>query len=674
MGVAMRVARTSFLAISVIAACWAIAPIGVEAAGVTFTVNRIGDAPDLHHGDGKCDTSTNSGNQCTLRAAIQETNATPSGPIIINFNISSSATVKVISPASPLPHLNHAATINGYSQPGTSPNGRMSGDDAVLKIVLNGVNAGSSANGLVVNNNGPTLIEGLVIQRFGGSGISLVGSHTKVEGNFIGTNAGGTTAAANGVGVTVTGAQNVIGESHVGALNIVSGNSGDGILVTGNDAAQNTILGDYIGTTKSGSSALANGGDGIDVAGGSALIGANGSGNLVSGNTGSGIRVSTTSSGTQIQTNLVGTDATGMAALGNQRQGVDCAGSAGLSIGGTAATMRNVISANGAEGMLLSSCPNSTIQGNFIGTDEFGSVVLGNKSAGINIVNGTGVIVGGTASGAGNVISGNGGDGIFVQLVGVNPGGSETIQGNRIGTGAAGSADLGNHGNGITLATGNSNTVGGTGGGNSIFFNFNGIVIESGSNTVSNNAIESNDDVGIFVAASSNVIGGNAVIGNTLEGVFVQQGTGNRITENVMGGNGRLGIDLHGGSENSSSVTANDTDDPDKGPNGLQNFPVLASAIHHSNSVTTVSASLNSLPSTSFRIEFFVADASPSGHGEGFIALGSTTITTGSDGNKAFTFNTAQVSAGQQITATAIETSTGNTSEFSSNVVVVNGS
>ena len=85
----------------------------------------------------------------------------------------------------------------------------------------------------------------------------------------------------------------------------------------------------------------------------------------------------------------------------------------------------------------------------------------------------------------------------------------------------------------------------------------------------------------MFVKGSSNTIGGNLVIANAGTGVLIASGTGNTITGNQMVANGGLAIDLQTGT--SFGVTANDTDDPDTGPNNQQNFPVLSSAIRASN-------------------------------------------------------------------------------------------
>src|ERR1051326_4461602 len=82
-----------------------------------FTVNSTGDGADNNPGDGFCNDGT--GN-CTLRAAIMESNAFP-GTDAIAFNIAG-AGVHTISPASALPAITDAVIIDGYTQPGPSPN------------------------------------------------------------------------------------------------------------------------------------------------------------------------------------------------------------------------------------------------------------------------------------------------------------------------------------------------------------------------------------------------------------------------------------------------------------------------------------------------------------------------------------------------------------------------
>jgi hypothetical protein len=113
-----RVALAVTLTLSVAAALVAGAPVPVLGAA-TFTVNKIGDQADLNLTNAKCDVSTKTGNQCTLRAAIQEANDTP-GADTINFKITSAS--KVIAPATPLPPITEQVTVNGYSQSGAVAN------------------------------------------------------------------------------------------------------------------------------------------------------------------------------------------------------------------------------------------------------------------------------------------------------------------------------------------------------------------------------------------------------------------------------------------------------------------------------------------------------------------------------------------------------------------------
>ena len=580
------------------------------------------------------------------------------GQTPINFNITT--TSQTISPSSSFPRSlpHHAERLQPIRR---ERQHKSISDNAVIKIVLNGTNAGSAANGLVVDNAGPTVIKGLVIHGFGAAGVSIAGRRATISGNFIGTNTTAFSAVPNNTGVSITG-DRTLSVAAASERATSSRNNADGIDVSGNGATSNSILQNYIGTTKSGAAALANGSNGVDITGGFALIGGSGDGNVISGNEGFGIHVDTPTVGTKIRANRIGTDAAGSGALGNGGSGIFCADTSDLVIGtGTSAT-RNVIAANGLDGLLMIRCSNSTIAGNYIGTDFTGSVDLGNTGAGVNVIDGTGVTIGGATLGTGNVISGNTSAGVDLQGPGV------TVQGNRIGTSATGSSDLGNDKHEIAILAGGSNTIGGTGAaGNTVLFNDIGILADTGSNTITGNAVETNDRVGIWLEGDSNTVGGNVVIGNGSTGIMVSAGgKGNRITANQMAANGGLGIDL-----GSAGVTANDSGDGDTGDNNQQNFPILSNAVRMANGVTIVSGSINSLPSTQFKIEFFIVSADASGHGEGFIFLGSTTVTTNSSGNKSISLATAQLSPGQQVTATATNTTTGDTSEFSANVTVV---
>src|SRR5205807_5276732 len=163
--------------------------------------------------------------------------------------------------------------------------------------------------------------------------------------------------------------------------------------------------------------------------------------------------------GVNVQGNFIGTDATGHVSLGGQRVGIsiNTTSPGAATIGGTSAAARNIISGNesGIETNTFST--GITIQGNYIGTDITGNAALPNTSRGMFVSTNNTTIVG-TAAGAGNVISGNGGDAIQI----ANSSTGNLIQGNYIGIGADGVSALANRLFGVSIFTGSSNnTIGG---------------------------------------------------------------------------------------------------------------------------------------------------------------------------------------------------------------------
>jgi hypothetical protein len=189
------------------------------------------------------------------------------------------------------------------------------------------------------------------------------------------------------------------------------------------------------------------------------------------------------------------------------------------------------------------------------------------------------------------------------------------------------------------------------------------------------NVIRSNGFSGVFTSDDGVTVGGNLIFQNGEDGVQIHANAqGVRITGNQMYGNGQLGIDLLGGTENAAGVTANDTDDPDTGANNRQNFPVLTSATKsNTTGVTTVTGTLNSNPSTEFRIELFFAAADASGNGEGHLPLAAQNLTTNANGDTSFAFASTSWSPNMVLTATATAVVSGNTSEFAANRTVTTG-
>jgi CSLREA domain-containing protein len=242
----------------------------------TFTVNSTGDASDTNLGDGLCGVNPLPAppTTCTLRAALQQAHVL-AGADKIKFDISGSG-VKTISPGSELPTIEEPLTIDGYSQPGAKANTLKVGTNAVLKIELNGSNAGLTSSALSIRAS-ECVIKGLVINRFGHNGISVgtldAGPYqdNRIAGNFIGTDPSGTVDLGNAArGVFILGedtSSNTVGGSRPAGRNLISGNEGDGVGIAAG-AADNAVMGNLLGTRATGTGALTNVGNGVSIHGG----------------------------------------------------------------------------------------------------------------------------------------------------------------------------------------------------------------------------------------------------------------------------------------------------------------------------------------------------------------------------------------------------------------------
>jgi Calx-beta domain-containing protein/pre-peptidase/VCBS repeat protein len=232
-----------------------------------------------------------------------------------------------------------------------------------------------------------------------------------------------------------------------------------------------------------------------------------------------------------IDGNFIGTNVSGTAALCNSGNGVFMFNSSNNTIGGTTAAARNIISGNRFPGIAIGGefSTLNLVQGNYVGTNVTGNGDLGNEGNGIIVINGTNHVIGGTGAGAGNLVSGNNSPGI---ALGFSDPAGILVQGNFIGTNAAGTAALPNLGGGII--------VGG-------FFQINGDPITATDNTIggvsdgSGNLISGNAGNGVEVInrgsqrnkVQGNFIGlneaGTAAIPNTGSGVFITRAPNNTI-------------------------------------------------------------------------------------------------------------------------------------------------
>jgi len=197
----------------------------------------------------------------------------------ILFDIPSAGT-HTISPTVDLPPITRPLTIDATSQPGFA---------AAPVIVLDGSSDGA-VSPVGLDARAAVTIEGLDVVGFGGTGIDLdAGSAGSiVSASRVGINAAGAGAGANGMGIAVRSGGDVIGPG-----NVVSGNLGAGVMVAAGVTAAR-ITATFIGTNAAGAAALANGGDGISIEGSGVTVGgaALADGNVISGNGADGILVS----------------------------------------------------------------------------------------------------------------------------------------------------------------------------------------------------------------------------------------------------------------------------------------------------------------------------------------------------------------------------------------------
>ncbi len=304
------------------------------------------------------------------------------------------------------------------------------------------------------------------------------------------------------------------------------------------------------------------------------------------------------------------------------------AGSRGLGIAtfgtgfGQNIEFRNLV-VNGfpTQGITLKGSGSFNVTGNkvlacYVGTNASGTAAVPNLGDGILLDTANANQIG--SSTQGNLISGNGGNGIN-QLTGAT---TSSILGNTIGANLAKTAGIPNGGNGILLgANSTSNTIGGSG------------------------------------------TSANTIAFNTQNGVAAQStATLNGIRFNSIFSNGTLGIDLE-----NDGVTPNDIGDGDLGANGKQNYPILTLR-NFNGTNTTISGTINSLASTTFDIDWYSnTTLDGTGFGEGATYENTSTWTTDGVGNVAVSIVLPGDKRASNIVATASRTigAIRETSEFS---------
>ena len=411
-----------------------------------------------------------------------------------------------------------------------SSDSRISGN--FIGIAADGVTAtGNSTTGVFIADSANVVVGGSsetsrnVISGNGGSAILISGAtstNTAIQGNYIGTDATGSQNIGNGGwNVVIQGApNNLIGGTTPAAGNVIAGGTGYGVLIHGTAATGNTVQNNLVGTNAAGTVGFSNGmGLSIQDAGGNTV-----EGNTISGNRDRGVYLSgPTSPGNRFVENYIGVGTDGITPVPN---------GTGVFVGGASDNefTRNVVSGNNGNGFAVVGASNTTIQGNLIGTTADGTSDLGNSTTGVTVLGSSGTIIGGETSDARNVISGN-----DIGGINVHSSTNTTIQFNYIGLNAAGTADVGNTGSGVTVQARSADAL-------------------IRDNVISGNAARG-ADIGYGIQAGiasttilGNIIGldaaGNVAVPNAGYGVITAGTVGGTTSadRNVISGNGQGGI------------------------------------------------------------------------------------------------------------------------------------
>jgi hypothetical protein len=472
-------------------------------------------------------------------------------------------------------------------------------------------NALPNSHGVLTYGDGTRIGDG--VQSGGGNVISGNTQHgvyarfvdgVFVEGNRIGTDPTGLLNRGNGdQGVYIDASTNAsIGGASAGFRNVIAGN-GNGFYVIGvpphAPTATVNVQGNYIGVGVNGTTAVGNAYGGIVYAG-EVMI----TDNVIAGNVSGGLSFHGESADATLLDNRIGVStADGKLSNGGYNIRVITA-KPGLVIGAPGhgnrigGSLRGIYLDDTSEGVI--------IQSNYIGwIPGAPGKDIGHSSTAIYGA-GSNHQIGGNTAALANVISRN-------THTGIHLGGSgHRIQGNFVGTDAAGTANIGNL-VGVDLDDAQGTLLGGA---------------ENEGNTI-----------------RSNSVGARA------------RGQAITMLSNRISGNSFAAIDLIGleGSD------VNDADDLDPGTNGMQNYPIIESA-SASGANTLIQATLISRPNANYTVQFFSAQqCSSSGLGDAQILLGTVNVLTNSLGTADISFTGPTTSGMVSATATDV---LGNTSEL----------
>jgi parallel beta-helix repeat protein len=640
-------------------------------------------------------TNLNDSGPGSLRDVISQVNSDPIANGTDSITFASDISGGTIALQTPLPALTRGqVTITG-------------------PVTLNGASAGG--DGLDISGNQDN-VQGLSITSFSGTGISITGSNDSVAGSQV---------TGNGTGIALTGGAtgNTIGGTVSAARDVISGNKGAGVLISGAGTTGNFIVGDYVGTNAAGTAALGNGSDGVAILNGASRNTV--SSDVISGNglgSTSGAREYTPDANTVLLDHFDGsTTAQYVSSSVQYVPGFSGLGQAvSLPSGGW---LREAFTPwfdweNPGS-------PQGTVE-LWIDPQSYNVPILTMQWYQANSPPGAGYILGiGLDANGRLTLSGwNHTDPNLNVWAKPFPSGQETIPLNKWTHIAFTWSPQGSstYINGVPDAHSPLDYYPGfwpnaipteyiylNGWGSSAFGQMDelrlsnvartefGTIVPSGAGVYISGAgttgnLVAGDDIGtdatgsaplgngsdgviVLGGATQNTIGGTVSgAGNTIafnggNGVTIgtsptDASTGDEVLGNAIYANANLGIDL-----GNDGVTKNDSEGH-AGPNLFQDFPVLTSASSQ-NGTTTITGSIAGAPSTAYRVEFFAEPvADPSGYGQGRQYLGSRSATTDSTGKASFVATVSSVPVGQFVSATA--TGPGNnTSEFSADIPVL---
>lgn len=490
------------------------------ASAENYVVNETGDAADAAVGSEGCDSVAGGASQCTLRAAIEESNLSTAVDDTITFAaLFDGELADTIGVGSSFPAITDKVTIDGdgAGQCTTAAAGVLGPCVGVSKTV--------TGSALVVENTDGVTIEGLAITDAAGAGaaaINVLNSSASliVRDNWIGVKLDGS-AGANNKGIFLDPDSNgaTIGGKVAADRNVVANSGFEGLDIEGADNAD--VLGNYFGIKPDGATAAAN------------------AKNIEITDT-----VAFEATGNEVGATIEG------AALAS----TPCDGGCNVIAGGGLSTG---IDLNGEGGGNEEPATGpTTVHGNYVGLNAAGTAVLANGTFNVLVGKAEDALVGGVANGDANFIAG-GGFGIYNE----NGEGFEA-EGNIIGSGPAG-ADVVAPGTGVfVLNTNNTNQVtvndnvlemdGGVGvevrfGGTEIDANFIegaelGIWTKvgpggAGPNLIEDNVIGESEVNGIRIEDNENEVLSNSIFQSGAAGIRIQNPVALvNATENVIGG------------------------------------------------------------------------------------------------------------------------------------------